>query len=165
MGAIHSCREFSGIIINPEKLISTGHCTLVSQFKIACDALTVPVLEESFEFASPELIGLITGSLVDLAKMEGRTRLLLAGAYIEDQVLVCALTALAEGFDVFLLMDLLVAKGETSKSSSERRLYSLGVVPTTFDQVLYQWHAAEDATEKRQLILERLRALIGAPTR
>lgn len=93
--------------------------------------------------------------IVQQMKAEGRSRLLIAGADTETHVTFLALRGLAEGFDVFLLSDLIATRDRRFESLFQMRLFQAGVVPTTMVQVLEEWGAAEtDPT-----IAERIRSL------
>ena len=81
--------------------------------------------------------------------------LLVAGAYLEDQVTAYSLQALAEGFDVYLLTDMVVARQESSARALEFRLFQAGVVPSTMLQFLCLWRAAE-SDEARLAKLKQL---------
>jgi hypothetical protein len=87
-----------------------------------------------------------------------RSVLLVAGAFLEDQVSVCALEALVEGFDVHPLCDLFSARDRGLVPVLQLRLFQAGVVPTSMQQMLYVWHAAEEdgyaAAELKRLQVE-----------
>ena len=87
-----------------------------------------------------------------LANGGKRSRLLIVGAYLEDEVTVCALEALAEGFDVYLLDDLIVARSLDIRYVSINRLTQAGAVQSTIRQMLFHWKlATEDASRSAAL--------------
>jgi hypothetical protein len=85
----------------------------------------------------------IMDDLKGLAAEAGRTILLVSGHYLEDQVTVCCLEALTEGFDVYLLCDLISARDPLFAPVLQQRLFQAGAVPSSLRQFLYLWHAAE----------------------
>lgn len=111
--------------------------------------------------ALTSLDDLAVSEVLDTLKMESaassRTRLLLAGAYLEDHVTVCALLALAEGLDVYLLSDLCVARDRRYARILELRLYQAGVVPATLSQFLYIWLGCELIGEHKAKIQTMIR--------
>ena len=72
-----------------------------------------------------------------------RSILLICGSQLEDQVTVCSLEALFEGFDVHLLCDMISARNEKLKSMLLLRLFQAGAVPSSLRQFLYMWLATE----------------------
>ena len=84
-----------------------------------------------------------------------RTCLLISGKYLEEQVTVCSLEALAQGFDVYLLTDIIVPRNQNSKQAIEARLYQAGAVPTSLGQFIYLWFSAETVVVDK-LILQEL---------
>jgi hypothetical protein len=89
-----------------------------------------------------ELVGIID-KLKQLAVGTSRNMLLVSGHYLEDQVTVCCLEALMEGFDVHLLCDLISARDSFLAPVLQQRLFQAGAVPSSLRQFLYLWHAAE----------------------
>ena len=85
-----------------------------------------------------------------------RTALLICGSHLEDQVTVCSLEALLEGFDVRLLCDIISARDVKLKSVLLLRLFQAGAVPSSLRQFLYTWLAAETD----QHMTETLRKLL-----
>ena len=67
----------------------------------------------------------------------------MSGAYLEDQVTVCVLEALAVGFDVLLLCDLSTARDRRLKPVLLKRLFQAGVVPSSLHKFLYIQYTAE----------------------
>jgi hypothetical protein len=95
------------------------------------------------KWIGPTELSDIMNELKKATSSSGRSVLLIAGAYLEDQVSVCALEALAEGFDVHLLCDFVKARDRRLVPVLQLRLFQAGVVPTSMQQMLYVWHAAE----------------------
>jgi hypothetical protein len=87
---------------------------------------------------------------------EGRACLILSGFWLEASVTFAALYALADGFDVFILMDACPSWDPHSQSPAVNRLLQAGVVPLTTTQMVREW--AEVATDdvKRTSLLRLL---------
>jgi hypothetical protein len=91
---------------------------------------------------SAELKAVMDGLKHD-ASEDRRTVLLVSGLHLEDQVTVCTLEALLEGFDVHLLCDVIFARETKLKPVLLLRLFQAGAVPSSLRQFLYMWLAAE----------------------
>ena len=74
------------------------------------------------------LKAIIDGLKCDVAEEDRRVHLV-SGAYLEDQVTVCSLEALIEGFDAHLLCDLISAYDVKLKLVMLLRLFQVGSVP------------------------------------
>jgi hypothetical protein len=85
-----------------------------------------------------------------------RNTLLVCGSHLEDQVTVCSLEALLEGFDVHLLCDMISARDNRLKPVLLLRLFQAGVVPSSLQQFLYMWLGSETEVHK----IEALRQLL-----
>ena len=85
-----------------------------------------------------------------------RNVLLLSGTYLEDQITLCTLEALAIGYDVHLLCDVIMAHDTRHEAILKLRLFQAGAVPTSFRQMLYMWHAAETDLVMAKSLLELL---------
>jgi hypothetical protein len=96
-----------------------------------------------------------------LANSEGhqRKRLLIAGAYLEEQITICSLYALSLGYEVFLLKDFVAIRTLDHVHAFDMRLMQAGVVPTTLRQLLYEWLSQERLVE-RQAVMRRLLDMI-----
>ncbi len=86
-----------------------------------------------------------------LSNSEGhlRKRLLVAGAYLEEQITICSLYALSLGYEVFLLKDFAATRVIDHVNAFDMRLIQAGVVPTTLRQLLYEWLAQESLSERQ----------------
>ena len=67
---------------------------------------------------------------------------MIAGSHIESDVTFLALRALAEGFDVYLLTDLISSQDHTFNTVYQARLFQAGAVLTTMSQLLQEWRSA-----------------------
>ena len=85
--------------------------------------------------------------------------LFIAGAYLEDQISICALNALAIGYDVYLLDDVTVPRDTAHRDTFIARLVQAGVVLSTVQQMVYQWLAVEINVDRKEV----LKKLLGYP--
>jgi nicotinamidase-related amidase len=79
--------------------------------------------------------------VVRAIKASGRKKLVMAGLWTDNCVMLPALSALAEGFDVYVVTD---ASGDYDSESHERavqRLVQAGAVPITWLPVMLEWQA------------------------
>jgi hypothetical protein len=102
-----------------------------------------PLHHISSLWIGPDTLTNIMGELKRLSSNGGRSILLVSGHYLEDQIAVCGLEALMEGFDVHLLCDLILARDVKLKPVLLLRLFQAGAVPSSLRQFLYMWQAAE----------------------
>lgn len=70
---------------------------------------------------------------------EGRACLVLCGFWLERSVTFAALNALADGFDVFVLMDACPSCDRHAVCPAAGRLVQAGVVPLTTTQMVSEW--------------------------
>jgi hypothetical protein len=113
--------------------------------------LDVPSILRSFDWISSKQLADMMQEVKATASGQ-RTCLLVAGAYLEEQISIGALEALAEGFDVHLLTDLILARQRRAARAVELRLFQAGVVPATLRQFLFMWHTAESDHSERTSI-------------
>lgn len=90
-----------------------------------------------------------TGSGLGAAlAVEGRACLVLCGFWLERSVTFAALNALADGFDVFVLLDACPSCDRHAQGPAVDRLLQAGVVPLTTAQMVSEW--AEVASDEVQ---------------
>lgn len=83
---------------------------------------------------------------------EGRACLVLCGFWLEAGVTFAALNALADGFDVFVLMDACPSCDRYAQCPAVSRLLQAGVVPLTTTQMVNEWaEAASDDVRRSSL--------------
>jgi hypothetical protein len=93
-----------------------------------------------------------------------RNLLLVSGSHLEDQVTVCALEALVEGFSVHLLCDIIASREAKMKPVLLLRLLQAGAVPSSLRQFLYMWLAAapdHDTKGGLEKLLENYDSVFG----
>jgi hypothetical protein len=132
------------MLLHVEHGAENGRSVRVSKFLSAVAIATdCPLHHLSSQWIdSTALLALIN----DLKRSLGdskRTVLLISGSHLEDQVTVCSLEALLEGFDVHLLCDIISARDIKLKPVLFLRLFQAGAVPSSLRQFLYMWRAAE----------------------
>ena len=85
-------------------------------------------------------------------------RLLVGGSYLETAITFVSLEALFQGFDVYLLGDLITVSTPKYERLHWQRLCQAGVVPTTLSQIIEEWGVSsvddEIARKLRQLAIE-----------
>jgi hypothetical protein len=74
---------------------------------------------------------------------EPRKILLICGAYLEEQISLSAQYMLMTGFAVYLLRELVIAKSPEHATIHDLRLIQAGAIPTTLQQLVYEWMATE----------------------
>ncbi len=83
---------------------------------------------------------------------EGRACLVLCGFWLERSVTFAALNALADGFDVFVLMDACPSCDRHAQGPAVDRLLQAGVVPLTTTQMVSEWaEVASDDVRRSSL--------------
>lgn len=100
----------------------------------------------------------------------GRRKLIIAGLWTDNCVMLPALSALAEGFEVYFIAD---ASGDYNAASHDlaiRRLVQAGAVPITWLPVVLEWQSdwarSETATGVNEIFRDHAPALgIGAQYR
>lgn len=92
------------------------------------------------------------GRLAAALAEEGRACLVLCGFWLERRVTFAALNALADGFDVFVLMDACPSRDRYAQGPAVHRLLQAGVVPLTTTQMVSEWaEVASDAAKRASL--------------
>lgn len=151
------------LILNMKTLIGAEFRTAVQKFESLIDELAVTA--DFFDFVVGDLdkISEIFECLKsrqsagsNCIQRERRPySLFIAGAYLEDQICICALNALAVGYDVYLLNDFTMPRNITHRETFIARLTQAGVVLSTVQQMLYQWLAVE-TDQDRKTVLKKL---------
>jgi nicotinamidase-related amidase len=75
--------------------------------------------------------------------------LFLGGFWLDDNVTFAALGALADGYDVHVMLDVAVARREEAREAAIERLIQAGVVPTTAVQVVSEWATTIESADTR----------------
>jgi hypothetical protein len=86
---------------------------------------------------------------VDALTAEDRSILILAGVWLEHQVLGTALHALAESYDVCVLIDATLPHSPHASQPARDRLNQAGATPVVTTQVVHEWIVAAPDPAKR----------------
>ena len=119
-------------------------------------ATDCPLFHLSSRWIDGQTLATLMADIKASAAKPSRTTLLICGSYLEDQLTVCALEALLEGFDVHLLCDVISARDQKLKPVALLRLFQAGAVPSSLRQFIYMWHAG--VVDER--MNEKLRGLL-----
>jgi hypothetical protein len=88
---------------------------------------------------------------------QDRTILILAGLWLEHEILAAALNALVDGYDVYVLLDGSAPRSPLAAVTARERLSQAGGTPITASQVVCEWSfETTDASLRAELI-----ALLG----
>lgn len=92
-------------------------------------------------------------AFIDALTKENRSTLVLAGVWLEHQVLTTALHALADAYHVYFLVDATFARTQSAQSAARERLVQAGATPIVVSQVIHEWCLeAPDPTTKAALV-------------
>jgi hypothetical protein len=76
---------------------------------------------------------------VDALMAEDRSILILAGFWLELEILTTALHALVDAYDVYVLLDATAPRCPHASEPSLNRLHQAGATPVTTSQVIHEW--------------------------
>ena len=77
--------------------------------------------------------------LRDVLSEQDRSALVLAGFWLEHQVVATALHALADSYDVYFVLDASPARMQAAIRLSQDRLIQAGATPVVVSQVIHEW--------------------------
>lgn len=86
---------------------------------------------------------------------QDRSALVLAGFWLEHQVVAAALHALADSYDVYFVLDASPAKVQAAVQLSQDRLIQAGATPVVVSQVIHEW-SLESADASKSAALNAL---------
>jgi hypothetical protein len=145
------------MLLHVDHGIEDARNTNVARYLSAvASATNCPLHRMSSQWIDNTALMALINDLKRSASESKRSILLVCGTHLEDQVTVCSLEALMEGFDVHLMCDLISARDARLKPVLLLRLFQAGAVPSSLRQFLYMWLAAE--TDQR--MTEALRKLL-----
>ena len=121
-----------------------------------CRKLNQPIFVCDSGIIDEKVLKAIELNLSPISGIRARPRLMIAGKYLEEQVTICALNALHQGFEVFLLKDFIVARDAHHAQTFDARLFQAGAVPTTLRQSIYEWMSGDVAAERRDWMAQML---------
>jgi len=76
---------------------------------------------------------------VETLAAQDRSALVLAGFWLEHEVLATALHALVDGYDVYVLLDATPPRSRCASEAARQRLSQAGAMPVTTSQVINEW--------------------------
>lgn len=154
MGILVEHQDATILLLN-KNLLKLPHCVENVQIVQQLTSYTSAKLQVcDVDFLDLSTLKSTVAMLVQEAQQVKRTHLLVGGAYLEEQITILSLHALAEGLDVYILQDMIVARHLKYAQISMMRLCQAGIVPATLSQILYQWAALEPEEERRQKLQE-----------
>lgn len=143
MGSIISLNECLLVTMNISRALASTKRTSPEWLTSLQESIQLPVKFYDQEIHDLPMIDRIIRELVQLMGSQNRNRLLIAGADVESHITFLTLRALAEGFDVYLLSDLMVPRDRQFTRIFQMRLFQARAVPTTMGQFLSEWQIAE----------------------
>ena len=156
----HSIDDSLLLLLNKNNFISSHFQEAIQKVEHLAEQLSVTVV--SFEFfvgdidKMNEIFDCLKLNQSDEEKRIGRdispTSLFIAGTYLEDQISICILNALAIGYDVYLLTDVTVPHDTVHREIFLARLTQAGAVLSTFHQMLYQWLVVETDSNRKDML-------------
>lgn len=87
---------------------------------------------------------------------EDRSVLVLAGVWLEYDILATALYALTDGYDVYVILDAAPARTRAGARLSRDRLLQFGATPVLCTQVIHEWCIETSDTSKRSALAKLL---------
>jgi hypothetical protein len=155
MGVSVSDRECQFLYVSP----GAGTFHLRDYIFKLCDILQVPICVSDAQIVDKDCLRDIDSKLVSFKGEDARFRLLIAGGFLEEQVTILTLHCLTQGYEVFLLKDLVAAKVQHLSMVFDMRLFQAGIVPTTLRQLMYEWMADETDERRRSTIIKLIAEL------
>jgi hypothetical protein len=159
-GVVHAINDSFLLILNASSFASPEFQD-ASQ-KIASLKVQFSINAASFDFVIgdfdklSEIFDRLKRNRADSEKRVDReirpSSLFIAGAYLEDQISICALNTLAVGYDVFLLNDVTIPRDTGHRETFIARLTQAGVVLSTVQQMFYQWLAVETDQDRKNAL-------------
>jgi hypothetical protein len=99
-----------------------------------------------------EFLSVIAGEESHPIRGKNCRHLYFGGLWLDEDVLMAALSAQTEGFDVRVLLDLSIARDEFCRSSAIVRLNQHGILLTTTRQTVLEWAiSSQDANLRAKL--------------
>jgi Isochorismatase family len=145
------------VVTDTDAASSTVHHGVVALLKSLSMDFDIPVQFTAFEKHELGAAQTCVAALAEDNKTADRLRLLVAGSYLESAITFVTLEALLQGFDVYVLADLISIATPTYERLYWGRLTQAGAVPTTLSQIIAEWiassHDAEQAQKLRKLAI------------
>lgn len=97
---------------------------------------------------------------VEALTAHDRSVLILAGFWLELEVLATALHALVDGYDVYVLLDVTPPRSRCASEAARERLSQAGGTPVTTSQVINEWSLETPDASTRTALKSLLPALL-----
>jgi len=95
-------------------------------------------------------------AFTEALKREDRPVLVLAGLWLEHEVLATALHAVADSFEVYIPVDATPARRKTAVLVCQDRLIQAGGTPVVTSQIIHEWLLEAPDTDKRDALTRLL---------
>jgi hypothetical protein len=138
------------VVTDADVVSSSHHDRIVGLIKSLTPDFDIPVQFESFENHALGAAQTCVTLLAEENKTTHRTRLLVAGSHLETAITFVTLEALVQGFDVYVLADLILIANRTYERLYWDRLIQAGAVPTTLSQIIAEWTVSSCDSEQAQ---------------
>src|SRR5215831_2942792 len=99
-------------------------------------------------------------AFVEALSAQDRTILILAGLWLEHEILATALNALVDGYDVYVLLDGSAPRSRLASMTARERLTQAGGTPITASQVISEWSFETTDTSLRAELIALLRVFL-----
>lgn len=146
---------FGVVNIDRQTLKNNAAALLKSAKVFDVPSILTTVETESFSgYMWPELLDIFPGqNLLERTSMNswddkkvrdavaatGRTKLILTGLWTEVCINMCAFSAMADGYELYVVEDACGGTSEVAHRASMDRMIQGGVIPMTWQQVLLEW--------------------------
>jgi nicotinamidase-related amidase len=100
--------------------------------------------------------------VVDAVKKTGRGKLIMAGLWTEVCVAFPALSALADGYEVYVVADAIGGSTQAAHEFAMQRMVQAGIIPVTWLQVLLEYQRDWARAETYDATLDIVRKHAGA---
>lgn len=130
---------------------NVSHVTEDDQL-IAARTHSAPGISLHRQFIFEEHVSAWSGAFVDALAAEDRSILILAGYWLEHQILATALHALAESYDVCVLLDATPPRYPHASRPARDRLNQAGATPVVASQVIHEWTIETSDAAKRSAL-------------
>ncbi len=98
---------------------------------------------------------------VEALTAQDRSMLVLAGFWLEHEVLTTALHGLVDGYDVYVLLDATPPRSRCASEAARERLSQAGAMPVTASQVINEWSFEAPDISTRAALRPLLPVLLG----
>jgi hypothetical protein len=108
--------------------------------------------------AGPHAIPWQNATFRDAVASQDRCLLLLTGFWLEHQIVATTLHALADTYEVYIVLDATPARSQGAARLSQDRLIQAGATPVTTSQVVHEWALESLDISKRAALNALLRS-------